>query len=153
MKNLILKSGIAALLGSALLSPMGFAKTAKPSKKAPAKSAGVKWLTSHKDALAQAKKSGKPVLIDFNAVWCGPCHMMENEVFKKASFAPEGKKWVLLKIDVDKHPDLASHYNAESLPMLVALNSKGRIVSRQPGYGGYDYTMKWVKGSYQKARK
>lgn len=152
MKNLIMKYGLAALLSSALLSPVGFAKTA-PTKKAPAKSAGVKWLTSHKDALAQAKKTGKPILIDFNAVWCGPCHMMENEVFKKASFAPEGKKWVLLKIDVDKHPDLASHYNAESLPMLVALNSKGRIVSRQPGYGGYDYTMKWVKGSYQKARK
>lgn len=153
MKHLILKFGMAALLSSALLSPSSFAKTTKPAKKAPAKSTAPKWLTSHKDALAQAKKTGKPILIDFSAVWCAPCHMMENEVFKKASFAPEGKKWVLLKIDVDKHPDLASHYNAESLPMLVALTPKGRPASRQPGYGGYNYTMNWVKSAYKKAKK
>lgn len=154
MKQTMFKWGLLALLGTALL---GVPLVAKTTKKAPAKkvakSAAPKWLTSHKEALAQAKKTGKPILIDFNATWCGPCHMMEDEVFKKASFAPEGKKWVLLSVDVDKHPDLAQHYDASSLPLLVALNSKGKTISRQPGYGGYDYTMNWVKSSYKKAKK
>jgi protein disulfide-isomerase len=156
MRHLILKFGMAALLGSALLSPTGFAKTAKPSKKTPAKSAAPKWLTSHKQALALAKKTGKPILINFGAVWCGPCHMMEDEVFKKASFAPEGKKWVLLKIDMDKHPDLASHYNAQILPTLVALTPKGRPASLQRGYPmykGYNQIMIWIKRAYKKAKK
>lgn len=155
MKRTIVKWGIMALLGANLATAPGvFAKTSPkaPAKKA-AKATAPRWLTSHKEALTQAKKTGKPILIDFNAVWCGPCHMMEDEVFKKAGFAAEAKKWILLNIDVDKHPDLAQHYDASSLPMLVALTPKGKSASRQPGYGGYDYTMNWIKSAYKKAKK
>ena len=159
MKQTIFKGILLTTLGAALASaPAVIAKSTQkaPAKKAPAKTtkaATPKWLTSHKDALAEAKKTGKPILIDLNATWCGPCHMMEDEVFKKAAFAPEAKKWVLLSIDVDKHPDMAKHYDADSLPMLVVLDSKGRSAARQPGYGGYDYTMKFIKDAYKKAKK
>ena len=154
MRKTIFKLGMAALLGGALLNVP--AVTAKPTKKAPAKktkTATPKWLTSYKDAIAQSKKTGKPILMDFNATWCGPCHMLEDEVFKKPSFTAEAKNWVLLSVDIDKHPDLAEHYSAESIPLLVAVSPKGKTASRQPGYGGYDYTMKWIKDAYKKAKK
>jgi protein disulfide-isomerase len=155
MKRTIFKGLILTLLGAAMVSAPSV--TAKTTKKAPAKkttkTATPKWGTSYKDALAQAKKTGKPILIDFNATWCGPCHMLEDEVFKTSGFAAEAKNWILLTIDVDKHPDLANHYNAESIPLLVALSPKGRTAARQPGYGGYDLTMKWIKNAAQQAKK
>lgn len=154
MKQTIFKISTLAVLGLALVSTPAI--IAKPAKKAPAKKAKApapKWLTSYKEAVAQSKKTGKPILMDFNAVWCGPCHMLADEVFKNAGFVPESKKWVLLSVDVDKHPDLAQHFDASSLPLLVAVSPKGKIASRQPGYGGYDYTMNWVKSAYKKAKK
>ncbi len=153
MKQTIYKGLILLLLGAVLVgTPSVIAKSAKKTP-AKAKTAAPKWGTSYKDALTQAKKTGKPILIDFNATWCGPCHMMEDEVFKTAGFAAEAKKWVLLNVDVDKHPDLAQHYNASSLPLLVTLSPKGKTISSQAGYGGYDYVMDWVKSSYKKAKK
>lgn len=146
----IAASLVVALLGATLAAPPSSAKPAKSVKRA--KAATPKWLTSYKEALALAKKTKKPVLIDFNATWCGPCHMLDNEVFKKAAFSGEAKNWVLLKIDVDKHPDLSNFYSAQSIPLLVALSPKGKTASRQPGYGGPDFTMKWIKSAYKKAK-
>jgi thioredoxin-like negative regulator of GroEL len=122
------------------------AKTTKPA----AKTSKVKWLTSHKEALAQAKKTGKPILIDFNAEWCGPCHMLRGELDGSKAFAAEAKNWVLLDIDVDKHPDLAKHYSVGPLPSLFALNAKGRVATKFEGYLPGQMT-KWIQDARKKA--
>ena len=155
MKRALFKCGAVFLLSCALIgAPIVTAKTTKkaPAKKAAAK-AGPKWLTSHREALALAKKTGKPILIDFNAVWCEPCHMMERDVFQKSMFTPEAKRWILLSIDAEKHTELASHYKIDGFPTLMALSHRGRPLTRQDGYGGPGYTMNWIKAAYKKAQK
>ncbi len=58
-----------------------------------------------------------PVLVDFYATWCGPCQMMAP-ILEQVGAALQGKVMVV-KIDTDRYPDLASQYAIEALPTLV----------------------------------
>src|SRR5688572_31664047 len=71
-----------------------------------------------------------PVLIDFWAEWCGPCRMAAPEVEKTAR-AMAGKA-VVLKVDTEAHPELASRHKIQGIPNFVVY-SGGKPVLQQAG--------------------
>ena len=66
-------------------------------------------------------KSDKPVLIDFSAVWCGPCRMVAPIVDEIAEENPLIK---VCKVDVDEEPELAQAFGVSSIPMLVVVKNR-----------------------------
>lgn len=120
---------------------------------APSRAAGIAWRTSLPSALKEAKKSGKPVFVDFSATWCGPCQDMKKETFKNAKVIAELKKWVAVDIDTDKQEKVAAKYKVDAMPTLVVVKPSGAVVSKAVGYQSAGDLLKWLKANYSKARK
>ena len=71
-----------------------------------------------------------PVLVDFWAVWCGPCRRVGPEVDAVADQL-EGKAKVM-KVNVDEEPDIAARYGVQSIPTLIIFK-EGKVVDQMVG--------------------
>ena len=75
-------------------------------------------------------KSDKPALVDFWAVWCGPCRMVGPSVEELAK-EYEGKA-VIGKMDVDSNPNVSMQFGIRNIPALLYFKD-GKVVDKQIG--------------------
>ena len=79
----------------------------------------------------EVAKSDKPVLVDFWAVWCGPCRMLGPTIDKLAEqFAGKVK---VGKLDVDKNQDIAVKYGISSIPQVLLFKGGEKLVDKKLG--------------------
>ena len=76
-------------------------------------------------------KNSRPVVVDFWAEWCGPCRLM-GSMLEELVGEDIGERVIFAKVNVDEHPDLASHYGIQSIPTLVIFKD-GEILDRIVG--------------------
>lgn len=107
------------------------------------------WLTDLPKALEKAKTEKKFVLIDFTGSdWCPPCIKLHKEVLSTKEFETyAAKDFVLVMLDYPTRkpqpPELKkanealqAKYKIEGFPTLIVLNSEGKELGRDVGYGG-----------------
>lgn len=89
------------------------------------------------ETLKKAKKENKIIFLDAFASWCGPCKLMEKNVFTNAAVKDfYNSNFINARIDMEKGegPGLAQKYQVGSYPTYLFLNGDGEIVYRSLGY-------------------
>lgn len=75
-------------------------------------------------------RDDRPVIVDFHALWCGPCKM-QAPILKDV--ADElGEEIKVIKIDVDQNPEIAGRYNIQSVPTLMVFK-QGELKYKKAG--------------------
>ena len=82
------------------------------------------------ESFAELILSDKLVLVDFYADWCGPCRAMEPVI--KDVVKSTKNKLRIVKVNIDKQPQIAQSYNVNAVPTFIAFK-QGRILWRHPG--------------------
>ncbi|AZB21774.1 DUF255 domain-containing protein [Kaistella haifensis] len=92
-----------------------------------------------KEILAKAKKEKKLVFMDAFAVWCGPCKMMEKNIFTLPSVSEYyNANFINARFDMEKGEgqEIAMKYGVRSYPTFLFLNGDGEVVLKNYGYMG-----------------
>lgn len=95
--------------------------------------------TTWKEILAKAKLEKKLVFLDAYAEWCGPCKMMEKNVFTLPSVkAYYDANFINARIDMEKGegPGIAQKYGVRSYPSFLFINGDGELIAQNRGYMG-----------------
>jgi thioredoxin 1 len=84
----------------------------------------------------------KPVLVDFHALWCGPCKV-QSPILQEVA-AQLGDRARIIKIDVDQNQEIANRYHIQSVPTLMIFKN-GEIKYRQSGVHTKQQVLEAVK--------
>lgn len=89
------------------------------------------------EAIAEASRSGRNIVLDFGANWCLDCHVLDDQMHQPDLAELIAKNYVVVHIDVgrfNKNLDLARKYNVplnKGIPALAVLSPHGRLLFSQ----------------------
>lgn len=103
----------------------------------PAKAQGIQFFNgSFQEAVQEAKKQNKKLFIDFFAVWCGPCKMMEKKVFTQPAVGEYfNARFISVQLDAEKpeNADVVKKFNVGAFPTLAFFDQNGELISLNTG--------------------
>ncbi|MEO6685117.1 MAG: thioredoxin fold domain-containing protein [Dyadobacter sp.] len=132
-KNIIYLLAVVALTFSTVQAADGRKKETKVKADAGIKFTEGNWAS----ILKKAKAEKKVIFLDAYTTWCGPCKLLQKNVFTKPEVgALFNQKFINVKVDMEsgEGPKLAQKYPLEGYPTLFFIDGDGKIVKQVIGY-------------------
>jgi thiol-disulfide isomerase/thioredoxin len=127
-------TGLAALAGVALVAaPVRAAEAREPSTSTEA-ATSIPWEKDFKSALAKARESGRPLMVDFWAEWCHWCHQLDATTYRDPDVVALARDFVAVKVNTEGslgEVELTARYGVEELPTVAFISPGGRAFLRR----------------------
>ena len=94
----------------------------------------IQWYYTYAEGLAAAQESGKPMMIDFYADWCGWCDTLDENTYTDSLVIAKSIEFVCVKIDYDVETNVVNNYGITAVPTIVFTTSTETEVHRVVGY-------------------
>jgi thioredoxin:protein disulfide reductase len=98
----------------------------------------IEWQAFDSTGLEVARQAGRPVVLDFLADWCIPCHEMERTTFLDPAVRQEAARFAMLRADITRESedssDLVERYDVHGVPTIIFYDSSGTEAQRLVGY-------------------
>lgn len=112
-------------------------------------------------AAVLSTSGGKPILYDFTAAWCPPCHRLDAEAWNNPETARAiGERFVPARIMDREREDghntqaiaeLQRRYEIQAFPTLVVADASGRLIAKMEGYAGRERLREFLADALKKA--
>ena len=100
----------------------------------------IRWQPFSGEGVESAHDAGRPVVIDFVADWCIPCHEMDQTTFADPKVRAEAERFEMFRADItqetDDNTELTDRYRVRGVPTIIVLDDAGTEVKRLAGYTG-----------------
>ena len=84
----------------------------------------------NKETFSKSRKEKKPILLDLTAVWCHWCHRQDKDTYENTEIIKiVNEKFVPIRVDIDKRPDIRERYHFGGFPTTALLTSDGRVIT------------------------
>jgi len=95
---------------------------------------GILWQTNFEQAMQQARQENKPVLVHFSADFCGPCKLIEKEVFPDSEIIQNiNQNFIPVKIDTEKDQATTKKFGVTGIPADIFVSPNGEVISQRVG--------------------
>lgn len=111
----------------------------------------IPWRTDFQSAADEAKRTGKPMLLDFSASWCGPCQEMRRTTWSDPQVARDLANDVPVQIDLDSNPALARQFSVGAIPHLDLVDPSGQVMASTEGLMSPDEFRAWLASAGHRA--
>ena len=90
-------------------------------------------------------------MMDVMASWCHFCKRLDQEVWSRPDIGKLAGGFVAVKVDGDKHPEVAAKFSATSYPTTIFLSAEGRELGRMHGAVPYEDMLLAMQDALKKA--
>ena len=146
------------MIGGILLLQAFTGGSLKPSLKAVAKAdsipaeilaEGIPWISSETEALQNAGRTGKYVLIDFFAEWCVACRELDEKTWPDAGVQKTASGFIPLRMDLTekskRNTEIQNRYKILGMPTVVIVDYQGKEIERFTGYKSPKEVFKFLR--------
>ncbi|MEP6757376.1 MAG: thioredoxin family protein [Chthonomonadales bacterium] len=102
------------------------------------------WQTDLTKARQVARTSGKPLLIEFYADWCGNCRELDHDALQSKNVKSALENYTCVRLDVDRLPEFARENRVDGVPTLVRINPNGQEIDRHVGAADSGAITRWL---------